>query len=159
MGSATVLMVYLPSSNSDFSRVLNSSRGRLRKSAATSTRGSTIASTFGSLPSARASKVSTAWFNCSIFLASLFPGSFFPLPRERLGIGTLHARPQTAKRAELQLLHRAFALADFPRHFLDAFLFHEPQHHHSLLLGRQQIHQTKQRCPALHFFKFHALGR
>src|SRR5580658_5924016 len=129
IGSATVLIVFLPPSNSDLSRTLISSRGKSRKPAATRTSGSTLASTFAGLPSARANNTSTARFRCSIFFASLFRGSFGG-PRERLGIGTLHARPQTRQRAELQLLHRAFRLADLPRHFLNAFLFHEPQYNH-----------------------------
>src|SRR6202035_674991 len=108
---------------------------RPRKSAATCTSGSTDVSTLGGLPPALASKASTARFNCSIFLASFLPGF-----RERLGIGTLQARPQTAKRAELQLLHRAFGLTDLPRHFLNAFLVHKPQHHPPPLFGRQSIH-------------------
>ena len=45
---------------------------------------------------ALASITSTAWFSCSIFFASPGPGF-----RERLGIGTLQARPQTAEGAEL----------------------------------------------------------
>src|SRR6266404_2416759 len=152
MGSATVLIVFLPSSSSDFNRALNSSRGRLSKSAAIRTKGSTLASTLGGLPSARASKASTARFSCSIFFASLFFGF-----RERLGIGTLHARPQAAQRAELQLLHRAFSLANFPRHFLDASLLDEPQHHHTPLFGGQSIHQSKQSGPALHCLKLRAV--
>src|SRR5258708_777122 len=127
-------MVLLPSRNSDFSRTLNSSRGMPRKSAATRPSGSTLASTLAGLLSALASKASTARFSCSIFLVSLFRGF-----RERLGIGTLHARPQTRQRAELQLLHRAFSLANLPRHFLNAFLLHDPQHHNPPLLGRQTI--------------------
>src|SRR5437879_12861261 len=107
MGSATVLIVLLPSSNSDFNRVLNSSRGRLSKSAAIRTKGSMLASTLGGLPSARASKASTALFSCSIFCASLFFGF-----RVCLGIGPLHSRPQAAQLSESQLLHRAFCLAN-----------------------------------------------
>ena len=66
---------------------------------------------------------------------------------------------KAAQRAELQLLHCAFGLANLPRHFFNAFLFHEPQHHHAPLFLWQTIHQPKQRCPALHFFNFHAAGR
>src|SRR5580658_4499480 len=168
IGSATVLIVFLPPSNSDLSRTLNSSRGKSRKPAATRTSGSTLASTFAGLPSARANNTSTARFRCSIFFASLFRGLLFRGslfrgsfggPRERLGIGTLHARPQTRQRAELQLLHRAFRLADLPRHFLNAFLFHEPQHNHTLLLGGQCIDQPKQSGPPFHLFKFCVAGR
>src|SRR5580698_10967227 len=147
-------MVFLPSSNSDLSRALNFSRGRSRKSAARRTSGSTLASTFAGPPSDRASSASTARFSCSTFFASPFGGF-----RERLGIGTLHARPQARQRAELQLLHSAFGLADLPRHFLNAFLFHEPQHHHAPLFDRQRFDQAKQSCLALHFFEFRALSR
>src|SRR5258708_1803301 len=134
-GSATVLIAFLPSNNSALSRILNSFRGRSRRPEATRTSGSTLGSTFEGLPSSRVSKASTARFSCSIFLASLLRGF-----RERLGIGTLHARPQAAQCAELQLLHRAFGFADLPRHFLDTFLFHEPQHHHPPLFDGQSIH-------------------
>src|SRR5580700_11134324 len=151
-------MVFLPSSSSDLSRALNFSRGRLRKFAARRASGSTLASTFAGLPSDRVSNTSTARFSCSAFLASLFRGLFGGF-RERLGIGTLHARPQTRQRAELQLLHRAFRLADLPRHFLNAFLFHEPQYNHTLLLGGQCIDQPKQSGPPFHLFKFCVAGR
>src|SRR5580704_4498896 len=154
MGSATVLMVFLPSSNSDFSRALNSSRGKSRNSLAMRSSGSTLVSTFAGLPYARATINSTALFSCSIFFASPFPG-----PRERLGIGTLHARPQTCQRAKLQLLHSAFRLADLPRHFLNTFLLHEPQHYHPTLLHRQRVDQPKQSSPPLHFLEFHATSR
>src|SRR5580658_4285105 len=142
-GGATALIAFLPSSNSDLSLVLNSSRGRPRKSAATRTSGSTFASSFAGLPSVLASRAFTARFNCSIFFVSWFRGLLFPLPRERLGIGTLHARPQAAEGAELQLLHRAFRLANLPRYFLNAFLLHEPQHHDPPLFRRQTIDETK----------------
>src|SRR5580692_1244910 len=155
-GGATALMAFLPPSNSDLSLVLNSSRGRPRKSAATRTSGSTLASSFAGFPSVLASSASTARFNCSIFFAWLFRGRFLPLPRERLGIGTLHARPQAAEGAELQLLHCAFRLANLPRHFLNAFLLHEPQHHDPPLLRRQTIDEAKQASPPLHFFEIHA---
>src|SRR5580704_3646749 len=147
-------MVFLPSSNSDLSRALNFSRGRSRKSAARRTSGLTLASTFAGLPSDRASSASTARFSCSTFFASPFGGF-----RERLGIGTLHARPQARQRAELQLLHRAFGLANLPRHFLNAFLFHKPQHHHALLLSGQRVDQPKQSCPPFHFFELSVAGR
>src|SRR5580658_5033629 len=168
IGSATVLIVFLPPSNSDLSRTLNSSRGKSRKPAATRTSGSTLASTFAGLPSARANNTSTARFRCSIFFASLFRGLLFRGSlfrgsfggfRERLGIGTLHARPQARQRAELQLLHRAFGLANLPRHFLNAFLFHKPQHHHALLLSGQRVDQPKQSCPPFHFFELSVAGR
>ncbi len=100
-GSATVDIRFLPP-NSDFNRALKLALGRLRKSAAMRTRGSiSAAPAFVSFsrsnrPSFRASIASTALFSCSIFLVSSFPGF-----RERLGIGTLHARPQAAERAEL----------------------------------------------------------
>src|SRR5579864_6786956 len=98
-----------PPSNSDFSLVLKLSRGRSRRSAAMRTRGSIPGSALPTLPSLRASIASKALLSCSIFFVSLFPGF-----RERLGIGTLHARPQTAERAELQLLHCTLSLADLP---------------------------------------------
>src|ERR1700693_383305 len=152
-------MIFLPSSNSAFSPVLNSSRGRPRRSAARRTRGSRSVSSFGSLPSAWTSKTSTARFNCStFFFASLPRGSFFPWFRERLGIGTLQARPQTAQGPELQLLHRALGLANLPRHFLYAFLLHKSQHYYSPLLRRQRVDQAKQHCPAFYFFEFRGLG-
>src|SRR5258708_15222681 len=112
-GSATVDIRFLPS-NSDFRRVLKLSRGKLRRSAAIRNRGAIPASTFGALPSARDSIASTALSSCSIFFVSLLPG--FPGFRERLGIGTLHSRPQAGERAELQLLHRTLSLTNLPRH-------------------------------------------
>src|SRR5580700_9062700 len=163
IGSATALIILLPCSNSDLSRALNSSRGRSRKLAATRTRGSMAASAFGGLPTTRKSMASIARFSCSICLVSFFFRSIFPrspLPgfRERLGIGTLHARPQSAEGAELQLLHGTFGLADLTRHFFNAVLLHEPQHDYAALFGGQRIDQTKQRRPAFHFFKFGAGG-
>src|SRR6266852_2691681 len=156
MGSATVLIVLLPSSNSDLSRLLNSSRGRSRKSAATRTSGSMLASNSGSLPSARTSNTSTARLSCSTFFASTFAsffrGSFLPGFRERLGIGTLQSRPQRAERTELQLLHSALGLVDLAGHFFNAFLFHEPQHHHATLLGRQRVYEPEYGGPALDLF-------
>src|SRR5580700_6208640 len=158
IGSATALIVFLPCSNSDLSRALNSSRGRSRKLAATRTRGSMAASVFAGLPSAPVNMASTARFSCSICFMSFLRGSFLPGFRERLGIGTLHARPQSAEGAELQLLHGTFGLANLPRHFFNAFLLHEPQHDYAPLFGGQRIDQTKQRRPAFHFFKFGAGG-
>src|SRR5216684_6000201 len=151
IGSATVLIVFLPSNNSVFSLVLNPSRGKSRRSAAMRTSGSMLASNLGSVPSFRTSNRSTVRFSCSIFLASIFAsifasffrGSFFPGFRERLGIGTPQSRSQRAERAKLQLLHRALGLANFPRHFLDALLFHEPQHHHATLLDRQRVYEPE----------------
>src|ERR1700726_1675661 len=134
MGSATVDIVFLPCNSSDLTRVLNSSRGKSRKSAAMRTSGSTLASTWGGLPSDRASKASTAWFSCSILLASLSRGF-----RERLGIGTLHSRPQGGERSKLQLLHRALGLPDLPPSFLNAFLLDEAQHHNPPLFHRQRL--------------------
>src|SRR5271157_3410380 len=139
-GSATVDISFFPP-NSDFNLALKLALGRLRNSAAMRTRGSMPDSTFGGLPSTRANIASTALLSCSIFFCS-FPGFLLP-ERERLGIGTLHARPQAAERAELQLLHRALSLANLPRHVLNTFLLDKPQHHHAPLLGRQTIHQTK----------------
>src|ERR1700733_2032697 len=158
-GSATVLIVFLPSNSSDLSRVLNSSRGRSRKSAAMRTSGARLASTCGSLPSDRASNPSSKRFSCSILASSSFVGSFFPGFRERLGIGTLQARPQTGQGTKLQLFHRTLGLTDLPRHFLDTFLLHKPQHHHSLLLRRQPLHQAKQRRPPFHLFECRAPRR
>src|SRR5579862_6905366 len=107
---------FLPLS-SDFNRALKLALGRLRKSAAMRTSGSISAPAPRTRPSFFAANMaSTAWFSCSIFFGSPFPGF-----RERLGIGTLHARPQCRQCAKLQLFHRAFGLAYFPRHFLDAF--------------------------------------
>src|SRR5260370_23888646 len=134
MASATVDIVFLPSHSADLSRVLNSSRGKARKSAAMRTSGSTLASTWGGLPSDRASKASTARFSCSILLASWSRGF-----RERLGIGTLHSRPQGGERSKLQLLHRPLGLADLLRHFLNTFLFDEAQHHNPPLFHRQRL--------------------
>src|SRR5258708_8727595 len=152
-GSATVLIAFLPSNNSALSCILNSFRGRSCRPAATRISGSTLGSTFAGSPSARVSKASTALFSCSIFLASLFRGF-----RERLGIGTLHARPQAAQRAELQLFHRAFGFANLPHHFLNPFLLHEPQHHDPPLFPAQPIDQPKPNFPPLYFFKFHGPG-
>src|SRR4029077_15502080 len=98
-----------------------------------------LASTFAGLPSARASNKSTARFNCSIFFGSWLRGF-----RERLGIGTLHARAQAAEGAELQLLYCALGLADLPCHFLNALLPHDPQAPPPPLLRRQRIHKSKQ---------------
>src|ERR1700738_2593169 len=120
MGSATVDIVFLPSNSLDLRRVLNSSRGKSRKSAAMRSSGSTPVSTWRGLSSDRASKASTARFSCSIWLASWSRGG-----RERLGMGTLHARAQVAERAKLQLLHRTLGLAHLLRYFLNAFLLHE----------------------------------
>src|ERR1700722_3530284 len=117
-----VAIVFFPS-NCDFNRALKLALGRLRNSAAMRTSGSISASAFGACPSVRASMASTALFSCSIFLLSLFPDC-----RERLGIGTLHARSQSVDGSELQLCHRAFGLANLPRDFLDAFLLHKTQH-------------------------------
>src|SRR5947209_2623638 len=152
-GSATVDISFFPS-NSDFNRALKLSRGRLRNSAATLTKGSISGSVFPGLLSDRPSIVSMLRFSSSTFLLSFFPGSFFPGPRERLGIGTLHARPQTAERAELQLLHRAFSFANLPRHFFNTFLFYKPQHNHPFLFRGKRLNQAKQRSPALHVFNF-----
>src|SRR5205085_2776770 len=129
-GSATVDIRFLPSS-SDFNRALNIAFGRLRNSAAMRTNGSSSGPIFPTCPSFRAIICSSARFNCSIFFVSPFPGC-----RERLGIGTLHARPQTGQGPELQLLHSAFCLANLPRYFFDAFLFYEPQYEDFLLLCR-----------------------
>src|SRR6267143_1333838 len=98
------------------------------------TSGSTLASTLGGLPSDRASKASTAWFSCSILFASLSRGF-----RERLGIGTLHSRPQGGERSKLQLLHRTLGLADLLRYFLNTFLLDEAQHHNPPLFHRQRL--------------------
>src|SRR5208282_2419048 len=152
-GTVSVAIFFFPSS-CDFNRALKLALGRLRNSAAMRTNGSISLSTFGPRPSVRASMASTAWFSRSIFFASPLPGF-----RERLGIGTLHARPQTCQRTELQLLHRAFRLADLPRHFLDTFLLHKPQHHYSLLLRWQRLHQPKQRRPPFHLFEFRSPRR
>src|SRR5579859_5250843 len=99
-GSATVDMRFVPP-NSDFNRALKRAFGRLRNSAAMRTRGSISADTFGGLPSARASIDSTDLLSCSTFLRSSLFRSPLPGFRERLGIGTRHARAQTAERAEL----------------------------------------------------------
>src|SRR5207302_8016474 len=118
--------------------------GRLRNSAAMRTNGSTSAPGFPTRPSLRAIICSSARFNCSIFLLSPFPGF-----RERLGIRTLHTRPQTGQGPELQLFHRAFSLANLPRHFFDAFLFHEPHYIDFFLLRRQTLNEAEERRPAL----------
>src|SRR5271165_427320 len=98
-GSATV-DIRFPLCNSDFNRALKLSLGRLRISAARRTKGSISAAALLILPSLRAIMASTAWFSCSIFFWSVLLGP--PLPgRERLGIGTLHARPQRRQGAEL----------------------------------------------------------
>src|SRR5579863_2654347 len=99
-GSATVDIRFFPP-NSDFNRALKLALGRLRNSAATRRSGSISAATFGGLPSVRASIDSTAWLSCSIFFWSSLLWSLLPGFRERLGIGTLHARAQTRERAEL----------------------------------------------------------
>src|ERR1700730_1883724 len=134
MGSATVDIVFLPSNSADLSRVLNSSRGKSRKSAAMRNSGSTLASTSGGLPSERASTASTAWFSCSLLLASLSRGF-----RERLGMGTLHSPPQGGERSKLQLLHRTLGLADLLRYLLNTFLLDEAQHHNPPLFHRQRL--------------------
>src|ERR1700735_637115 len=94
-GSERLDVFFLPS-HADLSRALKLSRGRPRRSAAMRSSGSIPASPFGALPSVRASIASRALSRCPIFFESSFPGF-----RERLGIGTLHARPQTVERAEL----------------------------------------------------------
>jgi hypothetical protein len=78
------------------------------------------------------------------------------IPRVQRALRHRHppCAPAASQRAELQLLHRALGLANLPRHFLDAFLLHEAQHHHSPLFRRQSIDQPKQRCPALDVFDF-----
>src|SRR6204780_2234067 len=134
--SATVDICFL-APNSDFNRALKVALGRLRKSAAMRTSGSTSLAAFAGRPSFRASIESRALFSCSIFFCSALFLPPFPGFRERLGIGTLHARPQTRECAKLQLLHRTLSLANLPRHFLDAFFFHKPQHHHPPLFHRQ----------------------
>src|SRR5215831_7475392 len=98
-GSATVDIRFLPP-NSDFNRALKLALGRLRKSAAMRTKGSISAPDFDTRPSLRASIASSALLSCSIFWPPFFPGSL-PGCRERLGIGTLHARLQRAQRAKL----------------------------------------------------------
>src|SRR5438874_10479607 len=89
-GSATVGIGFLPVS-SDFNRALKLASGRLRNSAAMRTSGSIVLSILGGTPSARESMASNAVWSCSIF------GSLFSGFRERLGIGTLHARAQAAE--------------------------------------------------------------
>src|SRR5216684_415445 len=147
MGSATVDIVFLPSDSSDVSRVLNSSRGKSRKSAAMRSSGSTLAATLGGFPSERASRASTAWFSCSILLPSWSRGF-----RERLGIGTLHSRPQGGECSKLQLLHRTLGPANPLRHLLNTFLLDEAQHHNPPLFERQRLDETKQRGAPFNFF-------
>src|ERR1700740_967103 len=94
-GSATVDIRFLPPS-SDFNRALKLALGRLRKSAAMRTSGSIPAAVVRTWPSLRANIASRALFSCSIFCLPPFPEC-----RERLGIGTLHARLQRSQGAKL----------------------------------------------------------
>src|SRR5580658_1511060 len=112
------------------------------------------ASNPGTLPSLRARITSRALLSWSTFFWSIFFSPPFPGFRERLGIGTLHSRPQAGESAELQLFHRSLSLANFLRHFLDAFLLDKPQHHHPPLLGRQRVHQPIQSGPPFDFVNF-----
>src|SRR5580693_3376011 len=164
-GSATVVIVFfslLFPSSSDFScclsRALKSARGKSRNAAAMRTSGSIPASTLATLPSARDSIASTAWLSRSILRRSSFFWPPFSGCRERLGIGTLHARSKCRQGAELQLFHRAFALANFLRDFLDAFFFYEAQHHDAPLFRRQGIDEPEQRGPAFDLFNLHGTG-
>src|SRR5260370_3597039 len=147
MGSATVDIVFLPFDSSDLSRALNSSRGKPRKSAAMRSNAVTLATTLGGLPSERASRASTARFSCSILSPSWSRGF-----RERLGIGTLHSRPQGVECSKLQLLHRTLGLANLLRHLLNTFLLDEAQHHNPPLFERQRLDETKQRGAPFNFF-------
>src|SRR6202522_779444 len=162
-GSATLVIFFLSfllPSNSDSSCVLScalkSARGRSRNAAAMRTSGSIPVSTLPALPSARDSIASTALLSWSILRGSPFPP--FSGCRERLGIGTLHARSKCCEGAELQLLDRAFALANFLRDFLDAFFFQEPQHHDAPLFCGRGIGEPEQRGPAFDVFNLCGAG-
>src|ERR1700735_155570 len=163
-GSATVVIVFfslLPSST-DFSRALScalkSARGKSRNAAAMRNSGSVPASILAALPAVRDSIDSTAWLSRSSLRSSFFFWPPFSGCRERLGIGTLHARSKCCERAELQLFHRAFALANFLRDFLDAFFLHEAQYHDAPLFRRQSIDQPEQRGPAFDLFNLRGTG-
>src|SRR5450432_2282139 len=99
-GSATD-MEDLPDNSWLFNRCLKSSRGIDYSSSAMRISGFTAASTRPRLPSDRDIIRSTALLNCSIFLGSILFGSPLPGCRERLGIGTLQARPKAAEGAKL----------------------------------------------------------
>jgi hypothetical protein len=70
---------------------------------------------------------------------------------------TLHLRSQILKRAELKLLHCAFATAKLLRDFPNAALLDETLKDHSPLVGWQIVHQSKQ--PHAIFNRFHIRQR
>jgi hypothetical protein len=49
-------------------------------------------------------------------------------------MATLHLRPQALQRAELKLLHGAFAPGQLFRDFTNAFLLHETLEDHAALI-------------------------
>src|SRR5262245_50610546 len=63
---------------------------------------------------------------------------------EYLGMGASHARAQLVQRAELQLLDRAFALADARRGLADAALVDEALHDDGALIARQLVDEAEE---------------
>src|SRR6266849_9643478 len=98
-------------SKSDLRRTLKFSRGRSRSSTAMRIRGNSSRSSDGGTAPGLARSAVTAWSSCSI--------------RERLGIGTLHARPQIFEGAELKLLHGSLGSSELLGNFANAFLLNE----------------------------------
>src|SRR5262245_64225347 len=62
----------------------------------------------------------------------------------RSGMGALHLSPQALNCAELKLLHRALAAAEFLCNFPDALLLHEAHVNHTELRFRKPAHQLEQ---------------
>src|SRR5215471_14517905 len=120
---------------SDLSCSWNLGRGRLRSSLAMRTRGATSGSTWeptsASGVSGRDKSCVMAWSSCS--------------NRERSAIGTLQTLAKFFERAELQLFDGAVATIEFASDFGDGFLLHKTHNDHAALVGRQLLHQLKQR--------------
>src|SRR6266404_6091469 len=145
-GFSTVVAMVVLLSSSSLSLRLNSGCGSSRNTAATCSSAARLgagAPTGAGSARPACSIASIAWSSCSI-------GS-------RSGIAILlccsaaHACAQMFQRAELQLLPRALAALQRARNLADTFLLGKTHHHHAPLLGRQRLHQAKQRRPAFYF--------
>src|SRR5579884_863981 len=135
--SATVVISELLN-RSAFNLVLNSGRGRWRRSAAMLTSGASRSSTCDVVPLEPASRRSTAWSNCSDRLSLRISATYvvlqllarcFSLPRGQ-------PRFQRRNRPKLELFDSTFAATEFRRNLANAVLLCESHAQNLLLIVR-----------------------